>query len=250
MIGRHLAHSLIFLVALIATALHEPIASAANDTACPSLLGNATRLFVGVAPSMSSSTGYARLFLRNSVNDQWQSSGTRMPVTFGRNGLGWSFDQTGTAGKVGGPVKTEGDGRTPAGVFAAGNPFGFVDKALQDYIRISVGTVCVDDLASPIYNDVVTLKTVPKNVSHENMWEIPLYRAGLIIRNPTNRAMRSGSCIFLHIWRAPDRATAGCIATSEDNVKRTQDFFDGERSVVAVFPQSSLRILSRCGLPE
>lgn len=252
-IQRHLAHHLVFLVGLIVTTLHAPAVSANNASACPSLVGTATRLFVGVAPSMSSSTGTAQLFLRDSVDERWQLSGTGLPVTFGRNGLGWSFDQTdlaGTDGNAGAPVKAEGDGRSPAGLFAAGRPFGFADSKLQNYILIGAGTVCVDDPASPVYNQVVSLKTVPKTVSHENMREIALYRSGLIIKTPTNKAVRGGSCIFLHVWRAPGRATSGCVAMSESNVIRVQEFFDGERSMVALLPQSSLGILSRCGLPE
>jgi hypothetical protein len=83
------------------TALQAPTASAGGASACPLMVGKATRLFVGVAPGMASSTGHAQLFQRNGVKDQWQVSGTRLPVTFGRNGLGWSYDQTDLARTVG-----------------------------------------------------------------------------------------------------------------------------------------------------
>src|SRR5262249_50811297 len=142
-----------------------------------------------------------------------------------------------------------GDGRTPAGIFSAGSPFGFADAPLRDYVTLTPGTICVDDLDSGFYNRVVRLSSVPDGLSHEKMWEVPLYRHGVVIENATSRQSRGGSCIFLHVWRAPGSPTSGCVAAAEGNVVRAQELFDAEDAAVAILPRVSLEAISGCGLP-
>ena len=71
---------------------------------------------------------------------------------------------------------------------------------------------------------------VGPSVSGEDMRKIDLYRRGLVVDYPTDRAARAGSCIFIHVWRGEGRGTAGCVALPEARVAALQEFAaDGHR---------------------
>ncbi len=220
----------------------------ANETACPAVLKEATRLFLAVAPKMSSPAGHGQLFTREEAGGAWAPAGKRMALTFGRRGLAWAFDHTAFATK-GEPVKREGDKRTSAGIFAAGQPFGFGAEKLANYLRLSTGDVCIDDVRSKHYNRVVRQSMMGKGMSHEKMWRIKLYKSGMVVQTPTSRTKRGGSCIFLHVWRAPGKPTIGCVAASWANIRRVQQFFDGEQAAIAFLPKEAAGRFAKCGLP-
>src|SRR5438046_9963425 len=68
----------------------------------------------------------------------------------------------------------------------------------------------------------------------------PLYRRGLFVDYPSDRATRRGSCILIHIWSAPATGTAGCIGLPEERARALQDF-SRPRAVLAVLPQTALQ---------
>ena len=199
--NRHLRRIGKYVVVLMMISSPLSSTSASDVLVCPDPILQATRLLVAVAPDMTSNTGHARLFRRQDRDHPWEQTGADIPVSFGRNGLGWSFDHAQLAaviGKPGDPVKQEGDGRSPAGIFPAGAPFGFAESALRDYIRIDDDLICVDDPASPLYNQMTRRQSVPAHVSRETMHEVSLYRRGMIIATPTmprSAADRAFSCI-------------------------------------------------------
>lgn len=198
---------------------------------------------------MGSADARARLFVRRGVGEAWEAEEPAFAATLGRSGLGWAWDQTVLA-EGDEPVKREGDGRTPAGVFAAGPPFGLAPRSLGGYLRIdSPRAACVDDTRSPHYNGIVEAAAVAEGHSHERMWEVPLYRQGIVVDHATSASLAGGSCIFLHVWRAPGRPTAGCVAMAEAEVTALQDAFDGRRAAIAILPEGALSRLAPCGLP-
>jgi D-alanyl-D-alanine dipeptidase len=236
-------------LALLLMALPSPALNASED-ACPSIVAGADRLMLAVAGTMSSVSGRATLFERHEAG--WRATSDPFPIVFGRKGIGWSFDQSDLAASSGGPstpTKAEGDGRTPAGVFQAGRPFGFGKLRLDSYIEIIPETVCVDDLDSGLYNQVINLQQVPDGLRHEKMSKVPQYRRGLIINNQTSRQAQGGSCIFLHVWRGPGQGTAGCVAAAQPDVEKTQALFSGQPSAIAILPRVALDVLAGCGLP-
>ena len=220
----------------------------AASAGCPAVLQEAQRLLVVTTPGMNAPQGSARLWKRAPVA-AWQAVGGPIAMTVGRNGLGWSHDQTALA-RASEPVKREGDGRTPAGVFAAGEAFGMGPTLLPEGRRrtLTEGTACVDDTRSPAYNTITT-DPLAKGISHEKMWTIPQYRQGLVIRNATNAAKRGGSCIFLHVWKGPGKPTSGCIAAEEPHVEAIQLLFDGLPSAIAILPDNGAARLQGCTLP-
>lgn len=215
---------------------------------CPAVLTGTERLLVVTTPGMSAPTGTGQLWKRTPGAD-WQAVGSPIAMVLGRKGLGWSHDQSALA-QGSEPIKREGDGRTPAGIFAAGEAFGMGPTLLPEGRRrtLTEGTACVDDPRSPAYNSITTQR-LAKGISHEKMWTIPQYRQGMVIRNATDAAKRGGSCIFLHVWRAPGKPTSGCIAAEERHVEAVQLLFDGLPSAVAILPRDGGARIAGCPLP-
>ena len=149
--------------------------------------------------------------------------------------------------KAGGP-----DGRTARRVCSPrGAPFRLAPRPVGGYLRIDAPrSACVDDTRSPHYNAIVDADLVAPGHSFERMWQIGLYRQGIVVAHATSAALGGGSCIFLHVWRAPGRPTAGCVAMAEANVTRLQDAFDGRHAAIAIVPEGAAARLEGCGLPE
>src|SRR5262249_2849669 len=120
--------------------------------------------------------------------------------------------------------KVEGDNRTPAGFFRIGSSFGFAPSRRPGYIELKSGeTVCVEDPSSPFYN-TITKRADIGAVEADDMRSSALYRSGLFVDYPSDRATRRGSCIFVHIWSAPDTGTSGCVGLPEARVEALQNF--------------------------
>jgi L,D-peptidoglycan transpeptidase YkuD (ErfK/YbiS/YcfS/YnhG family) len=116
--------------------------------------------------------------------------------------------------------KKEGDGKSPMGIYSMGIAFGSGIKPSGmnwPYRRATKNDYWIDATSSKDYNKWVTSTRTP-SVSHEKMLN-PLYKYGAVINyNRYPIVKGKGSAIFLHIWRGPNSATAGCTATEEKNV--------------------------------
>ena len=234
------AHAAAFLGMLSAL-----LPSAGHARSCPEILDDALRLLLVTTPAMNSSRARLKVFERASRELPWTNVGTAEPAVVGRAGLAWGHGFDGTA-QGDEPRKVEGDGRTPAGMFRIGASFGFGRSEVPGHIAIRPGkTVCVDDASSPLYNTITTLARVGPSTSREDMWRIPLYKRGLLVDYPTDREHRRGSCIFIHIWRGPESATAGCIGLPEMRVAALQEF-SRTGAVLAVLPQEALDRFEGC----
>jgi L,D-peptidoglycan transpeptidase YkuD (ErfK/YbiS/YcfS/YnhG family) len=221
------------------------IPSLALAESCPQPLDDALRLIFVTAPSVNSHNAKLRLFSRSTPNDRWQSRGAVEPVTLGKAGLGWGFPFL--AFKKGSePEKIEGDKRTPAGIFRIGPSFGFSELNMPGFIHIQPGeTVCVEDPYSPHYNTITTRTVIGRDIEIEEMARTPLYRRGVFVNYPTDRANRRGSCIFIHIWPGPGQGTAGCIALPERRVRSLQEF-TAPGAVIAVLPEPAIERFGGC----
>lgn len=232
----------VFLAVLMSPAL-------AFGQACPPVLKHATRLMLVTTESMDSMAATAQLFERSSPKDSWQVRGASEPAILGRAGMGWASAFRHLA-KAREPIKTEGDKRTPAGVYPIGGSFGTIPSTRAGHIQLTDDTVCVDDPASPAYNTITSRALVGPNVHAENMSKaLPMYRHGLLVDYPTDMAARAGSCIFIHVWRSPTRGTGGCVALPEERVLALQDFAAEGGAVLAILPRFALGRLRGC-LPQ
>ncbi|MGE0814159.1 MAG: L,D-transpeptidase [Vicinamibacterales bacterium] len=177
-------------------------------------------------------------------------------IVVGRNGVAWD---PGVVAPVAGPVKAEGDGRSPAGVFALGTAFGFAPAADASwlklpYVEVTPGLECVDDTASARYNELVDRATSDDTwTSSEKMREIsPAYHWGVVVEYNTRPVVPGrGSCIFLHIGGEDGRGTAGCTAMAEPALSGLMRWLDPARQPVLVqLPREALAALRTAwGLP-
>lgn len=243
--GRPAAALALGLFASGAAAL-PTVSLAAAD--CPASLAQATQLLVVASPGMSSVKATFRRFDRAAVGEAWKEQGAASPAVVGLTGLGVTgLGWPGGDGKagIGGPRKREGDNRTPAGIFPLGRPFGFAASSAPGYMQLAPGTqVCIDDPASPLYGQIVSRAQAGKTHG-EDMGRVDLYRRGFVVDVPVSAARRSGSCIFVHVWRAPTRGTAGCVGLPEVKVAELQASLR-PGALIAVLPRAAADRLTAC----
>lgn len=240
----------LFVTEFVPAAAGTLAPGAPGASGCPMALHTATRLLIVRSSGWNDPLGEATLYARQHEADGWAQDGNTFSVSLGRSGVGWAFDHTAFA-RSEEPVKAEGDGRTPLGIFAAGRPFGDGANGLSDYLTLQDGqTICVDEPEHPRYNEIASLAEVPESVSHEKMWRISLYRQGVFVHHPTGREVRGGSCIFLHLHRAPGAPTAGCVAMDEAPLVRVQHAFDRQAAAIAIVPPDGAERFAGCDLPH
>jgi L,D-peptidoglycan transpeptidase YkuD (ErfK/YbiS/YcfS/YnhG family) len=229
----------------ILVALILMLPPAARAQTCPAVIDNATHLALVTASSMQTSAARLALFSRKNAATPWRQLSRPQAVRLGEYGMAWGAGFTQFA-RRGEPVKHERDWRTPAGIYRIGAPFGFAPSKRPGYIQLKAGkTFCVDDVKSPAYNTITTIKQAGRHVTGERMRNFPQYRHGLFVDYPSNYSKPAGSCIFIHIWSAPGEATAGCIAMAERRVEALQDFSQGG-AVLAVLPKQALGRFKGC----
>lgn len=165
----------------------------------------------------------------------WRAAGPPCPVVVGRGGSGWGRGLHPDA--EAGPRKREGDGRSPAGVFAVGPAFGSrprIETGLE-YLPLDGGHWCIDVPDSPHYNRIVHERDVGRAAlagSTEPMRRDihldgdPQYRLGFVIAHNPDREPDAGSCIFAHPWLDEGTPTAGCVGLADGPLAETLAWLD------------------------
>ena len=109
-------------------------------------------------------------------------------VVLGKNGMGWGKGLLDIE-QPEGPVKQEGDGKAPAGMFKLGTAFGYAPSAdtRLPYLALTPTIECVDDSQSTRYNELVDGAVVDKgwNSSERMRRSDELYRQGIVIQHNT-----------------------------------------------------------------
>ena len=189
-------------------------------------LSESRQCLVVVTPSWISSTGQLTAFERDQDSSNWLQRGRTIPVVLGRNGLAWGRGLAPVQG-FRGPVKQEGDQRSPAGVFRLSSAFGYaagVETTFVKlpYIALTSQSEAIDDPKSRYYNRLIERSKVPKpdwRTSEQMLRDDGLYRWGIVVDHNTPPLKSAGSCIFLHVWRNRTSATTGCTAMTERDLK-------------------------------
>jgi L,D-peptidoglycan transpeptidase YkuD (ErfK/YbiS/YcfS/YnhG family) len=229
-------------------------------------LGQSTQMLVVTTSGWNAVEGRLQRFERATAKEKWRPAGEPISIVVGKNGLGWGIGVIDDPGvrDTGDPIKKEGDGRSPAGVFALGTAFGYAAQPLPGlklaYLSLSPSIECVDDIGSKHYNRIVDHNVVaPDWNSSEKMRDTgESYRWGIVIdHNGIDRGTSSpepggGSCVFLHIWHSHDQGTAGCTAMSQVELETLLTWLDPARKPLLVqLPQPAYEGLShRWMLPE
>lgn len=213
---------------------------------CPVALQDAKRLVLVTAASMDSNHGMLQTFERKTYRSPWQSVSGPQPAMLGNYGVAWAQSYR-TFAQGDEPIQVEGDNRSPAGVFALGETFGFDDAGKPLHISLENNRhICVDDLASPYYNQIVSRDVAGPGTHAEEMRSIATYRRGIVIDMPTDRENRTGSCIFIHVWNDDSVGTGGCIGLPENSVEELQDWGGGGQAVIAILPAPARDRLGPC----
>ncbi|HEY0406729.1 MAG TPA: hypothetical protein VGC89_13440 [Pyrinomonadaceae bacterium] len=248
---RTVLFTLCLLLACAAAHARPGVASRAQ-TRAPKVrapLARSRQLIVVTTPGWDSVQGTLRRFERAGARDEWRQAGDSFAVVVGRSGLGWGEGVVAIPegrpvkkGTEDGPVKKEGDGRAPAGVFALGRAFGFDGSDEAGWVRLpykplTPTTECVDDTASSHYNLIVErgkVGAVDWN-SSERMRAVEGYRWGLVVlHNSAPPIAGRGSCIFLHIWAGPEHGTAGCTAMERTQLEALLRWLDPRKRPLLV----------------
>jgi zinc D-Ala-D-Ala dipeptidase len=189
-------------------------------------LAVSTQMILIITKNWDDTSGILYRYERNKLGKKWEQTGKNFHVSIGRAGLAWG---TGLHGSIldDGPVKHEGDGKSPAGVFRLSGVFGYApaDSAnwLQmPYTHVDTCIECVDDINSKYYNTIVdNRKVLDKDWNSSEIMRLKdnEYKWGIFIdNNNMPRLKKGGSCIFMHIWGGEDAPTSGCSAMKEKNL--------------------------------
>ena len=229
----------------------------AATTLDDSPLKGAQQVLLVLTDGWDAVNGTMQRFQRDTVDAPWRALGPAVPVVVGKSGLAWG---RGLASPPGGaPIKREGDGKAPAGVFRLSSAFGQTPNKPSDwqlpYRYLDDNVECVDDAASASYNQLTTRSsgTSAGWSSSEKMWQEPLYKWGVVVDYNVAPATQAGggSCIFLHTWKGPDRGTAGCTAMEEPALTTTIAWLAPARHPLLVqLPRAEYnRLKAAWGLP-
>ena len=185
------------------------------------------QLIVVTTPDWNATAGTLQRYDKHLFH--WRAVGQPIEVVIGRSGLAWG---RGLHPPMIGPQKREGDGKSPAGVFAIGTAFGFAPSAQfkLPYLPLRETTECVDDTASAFYNQIVERAAASDWKSSEKMRAVPQYQWGAFVSHNTPAHAGSGSCIFLHIWSGPQSTTTGCTAMREADLLTLLHWIDPKQS--------------------
>ena len=231
---------------------------------------HSTQMIVVTTSNWDAVEGQLQRFERGTVSESWRPVGEPIPIVVGKNGLGWGIgpDSPDDANirSASDPVKKEGDGKSPAGVFDLGTAFGYAAQPLPGlkfpYLTLTESIECVDDVNSKHYNRIVDRSAVaPDWNSSEHMRDVgESYRWGIVVnynsmvtgRNKNVPKPGAGSCIFLHIWHSRDKGTAGCTAMSQLDLEMLLVWLDPERTPLLVqLPEKKYhRLAHRWKLPK
>ena len=167
-------------------------------------------------------------------------------VNLGRKGLAWGeglmeFDHLADE-----PLKYEGDGKSPAGLFPLELFFGYEKNDFRfPYLQVNEDTLCVDDSSAQTYNRIIQEKEHHKFKSFEFMKrQDRLYHLGIVVGHNKERLAQRGSCIFIHIEkytaavpeaglvsaRSNTLPTAGCTSMHEDRLLEIMRWLDKSKN--------------------
>jgi L,D-peptidoglycan transpeptidase YkuD (ErfK/YbiS/YcfS/YnhG family) len=204
-----------------------------------------TQLIVVTTSNWGAVTGQLQRFER--AHKRWRPFGEPIPIVVGRNGMGWGIGlvaaEDPNVRQASDPLKKEGDGNSPAGIFDLGTVFGYSDHPLPGlkfpYLTLTESIECVDDINSKYYNRIVDRSAVTADWnSSEHMRDAgESYRSGIVVdlnrtiarRNQEVPQPGGGSCVFLHIWHDHNQGTAGCTAMSAMDMETLLTWLDPKR---------------------
>ena len=232
-------------------------------------LARSTQMIVVTTSDWNAVEGRLRRYERVSVHEKWRPVDDPISIVVGKNGLGWGIGVIATDDAqvrlAADPVKREGDGRAPAGVFALGTAFGYASAPLRGlklpYLNLTPSIECVDDPGSKHYNRLVDRSVVApdwnssehmRNAGESYRWGAVVDHNGTVTGDTNPPEPGGGSCVFLHIWHRHDQGTAGCTAMPQPELETLLTWLDPARKPLLVqLPEPRYkRLTNRWMLPK
>lgn len=222
-------------------------------------VADSRQLVLVTAADFQATRGTVQRFVRSGPGAPWTEAGQPVPCQLGRKGLGvgrglWP-------GLAGGPAKRQGDGRTPAGLFALPAAFGYAGAETAaaagvrlPYVAVTDRVSCITDPASPLFGRVVGPDERPEGGLRQdrmvrddaaNVWGV------VIGHNRETIDPEGGTCLFVNVRPADGPPTGGSIAIPSEQAAALVAWLDpGVRPLLAVLPQAEYRALAAAwGLP-
>ncbi|HVI59750.1 MAG TPA: L,D-transpeptidase family protein [Luteimonas sp.] len=222
-------------------------ASRGGPQAAATAWRDARQLVLVTTAGWDADAGTLRTFERDDAG-AWRERGAAAPVSVGRSGSAWGLGLH--PAQADGPAKREGDGRSPAGVFAIGGAFGYAEHARTalPYAQMQATSWCMDVVASPDYNRIVDAARIGDDAVRGSSEPMRLdlhnhgdqrYRTGFVIEHNPGARKGAGSCIFAHLWKAPGAPTAGCTAMADATMQRLYGWLRPDaRPVFVLLPEA------------
>ena len=202
---------------------------------------NCKQIILLTAETIDTSFAMFQRYEKNEQNE-WTKIGEAVHTCFGRKGLARGIGLH-PENSLNGPVKKEGDGKSPSGIFTLGKIMGFKNPEEcgiinMPYEKIINGLECIDDRNSPYYNQIIKNDTVsvPGWSSSERMWRYGGWYDWIIVvnHNKKDRIKGSGSCIFMHLRAARDEDTAGCTTLDLADMEDLVFWLDAEKNPLLI----------------
>ncbi len=227
------------------TQISAPFHSIAPDAAAATgpIPSASTQLIISLSDGWTGTDAILRRYERN-AGASWQAVGEPVTSTLGNAGLGWG---RGLHQQPGGsdPVKHEGDGRSPAGVFRIGHSYGYASPpsgTTLPYQQVDKKWRCVNDADSANYNRVLDMTKTTKDWDDAERMRRRDALYELVIEIDHNHIVATdspptpgdGSCIFVHVWRRPGAPTIGCTARPLPAMQELLTWLHPEASPVLV----------------
>jgi len=224
-----------FLLSLIIFTAITTFTSAQSLASFDNYLQTSNQVLFVKTPAYNSIYGTMSLYERKNNNNSWKLVDS-FAVTVGRSGLAKDvhanivFNDTV-------PVKQEGDGKSPSGIFKLGKVFSYhnVQHLKMPFVQVDTNFYCVDDVASSYYNTLIKQDTAKHDFnSFEYMRrKDSLYEYGVwVLYNSDPVTNGGGSCIFLHVWENENSPTSGCTAMAEENILKLIHWLDEKKNPV------------------
>jgi L,D-peptidoglycan transpeptidase YkuD (ErfK/YbiS/YcfS/YnhG family) len=156
-------------------------------------------------------------------------------VNLGRNGLAWDMLDKTFSHVADQPMKQEGDGKSPAGVFALTSSFGYETHTfLLPYHSSTSEDICVDDSNSSLYNSLITMPPIKPNSFEYMKRQDDQYKLGVVVDYNPDKIAHNGSCIFLHVQKELNHPTAGCTSMEYEDLYKLLNWLDISKKPVLV----------------
>ena len=203
----------------------------------------ARELVTAVVDDWDATRAMLRRYRRDGTG--WQLVGDPWPGVVGKSGSAWGIGLHGAGAPAGrgGPIKREGDGKTPAGAFSLRGAYGYAAAApggtRLPYAVLDDAWKCVDDPASRHYNQILDDRRVELDWKSAEVMRRPdaLYSWVVDLAHNPAGTPGAGSCIFLHVWSGADSTTSGCTAMADRELARLIATLD-PTAVFVVLPKS------------